>query len=322
MTNDIPTKNSTEFTPRVFEIKLVFDSLQEAQILATLLEESVYGETCPVCLKENEVDKSWTLVAVAGEVEFAPLHRFIHDELPHLGLTEIPEVISAPLPDIDWVTENQKSFNAMTIERFYVYNSYVEGDPPEDKVPLLIDASQAFGTGTHPTTEGCLIALDRISKSHRYKRRNPDNVLDMGSGTGILGIAAAKVFGCPVMVVDCDEEAFHVMRDNAKRNEVFSLVQPILSDGFDQEIIAHKSPHEIIFANILAGPLIEMARDLKHHLKSKGRVVLSGILREQKKDVLAAYTAQNLTLMDTIYIGEWVTLVMEGEERYHGKYKP
>jgi len=176
---------------------------------------------------------------------------------------------------------------------------------PAGATGLQIDAATAFGTGDHASTRGCLLALDRIARRRRFRR-----VLDVGTGTGILAIAAAKTWRRRVFAVDIDGNAVAVARVNLRRNGVAKEVGLAWSRGYRSRAVARHSPADLVLANILAGPLALMARDLAGALAPGGFAVLSGILAEQANLVLAAHRAQRVYLRRRIAIDGWHTLVL------------
>ena len=177
---------------------------------------------------------------------------------------------------------------------------------PKRKIALEIDAGMAFGTGRHETTMGCIKAMLRLAKSHRFKKP-----LDIGTGTGILAFAAWHLFQKPVLAGDNDRDSVRVARENAALNGLKRAVKIVRSDGYRAAPIRDGGPYDLILANILANPLIALAPDLKRNLSRNGRAVLSGLLRTQEKDVLAAHRAIGLELDFRLRLGEWSVLVLQ-----------
>jgi ribosomal protein L11 methyltransferase len=163
----------------------------------------------------------------------------------------------------------------------------------------------AFGTGEHGSTRGCLLALDRLARQHRFRR-----VLDMGCGSGILGIAAHKVSGARVLGVDLDAISVFQARQNARRNKVANRVRFAFGDGYVTRAVRTSPPFDLVFANILARPLVRMAPRMRAHLAPGARVVLSGLLARQERMVLGAHRMQGLRLVRRHTVGEWRTLVL------------
>ncbi len=209
------------------------------------------------------------------------------------------------LPPTDWLGDNQASFPPLGVGRYYIHGSHHRGAVPPGRVGLLIDAATAFGTGEHATTRGCLMALEACAR-----RMRPRGVLDMGTGTGVLALAAAKTWRVPVEARDIDPEAVRVAAHNAKRNGVAALVAVRRSTGYRCRRLVRAAPYDLVLANILARPLRLMARDLANALAPGGIAILSGLLEWQEAEVLAAHRLQRLRLSRRIVIDGWSTLIL------------
>ena len=217
-----------------------------------------------------------------------------------------PQISAIALPQVDWVSENQKSFKPIPIGRYFIYPSHHEGLIPAGQWPMKIDASTAFGTGEHGTTEGCLLALNDLAKSIHV--RQP---LDVGCGTGILSMAIARAWPVTVLATDIDPEAIRVTKYNLEINHLKGRVKAEVSKGFDNNIIANNGPYDLIMANILANPLRAMAKAMANNLQVGGRVILSGLLNSQESMVMNAYREQGLSLVKRYRLVGWSTLVMQ-----------
>ncbi len=222
------------------------------------------------------------------------------------GLAPLSWEIEA-LPALDWVAESQKGRPPLEVGRFFVHGGHAAGARPAGAIAVRIDAGQAFGTGHHESTRGCLLALGALAR-----RGRPRRCLDLGCGSGILAIAMAKLWRVPVLASDIDPVAVAVTRANARLNGVTPLVRAALSDGPARRSLASRGPYDVIVANILAGPLRAMAGGLARALAPGGRLVLSGLLRGQDGAVLARYRARGLGLERRVALGDWVTLVLSG----------
>ncbi len=217
---------------------------------------------------------------------------------------EPPEAVIEPLPETDWVAMSERALPAISAGPFYIYGAHVTGPPPPGSIPILIEASSAFGTGRHESTRGCLLALAGLAEARAF-----GNALDMGCGSGILAFAAAKLWSCPVLAVDNDEAAVLRARENAAINGVAGLVRVALGEGFGVDGVAGRAPFDLITENVLAGPISDMAPDLMAHLAPGGVAVLSGILADQAEEALAAHAP--LCLLRRIELDGWVTLLLE-----------
>ncbi len=215
----------------------------------------------------------------------------------------LPAFDIARLPDLDWVAEGRKALAPVHAGPFYIFGAHVSEPLPPGSIPIQIEASVAFGTGQHETTHGCLQALAEIKQRHGIAR-----ALDMGCGTGILALAVAKLWGAPVLAVDNDPDAVRLTGENARINRVQDLVRAELGDGYRCPAVAAGAPYDLIVANILAGPLCEMAPDLIRNLAPGGFAVLSGLLTDQAKAVVESH--HPLRLMRDIRLGEWSVLIL------------
>ncbi|WP_071672615.1 50S ribosomal protein L11 methyltransferase [Nioella nitratireducens] len=210
------------------------------------------------------------------------------------------------LPETDWVAHVRRELHPVEAGRFFVYGSHDADKVPGDKVALLIEAAMAFGTGHHGTTQGCLEALERLIGAGAVKK----NVVDIGCGTAVLALAAAKTWPEPVMASDIDEVAVEVAEANVAANGEAGRVRCLEAAGFDHPELHAAAPFDLIFANILKGPLVDLAPDVAAHCAEGGHVILSGLLNAQAKDVIAAYEAEGLSLEHHAEIGEWSTLTL------------
>ena len=206
----------------------------------------------------------------------------------------------------DWVAENRAAFPPLKIGRFWVHGSHVITLRPAASLPLLIDAALAFGSGTHPTTEGCLRALQMIPPAI------PRQILDLGCGSAILAIAAARLWpSSRIIAVDNDPIAVRVAAKNRALNGVAAArMRLAVSQGFGSRMVRNNSPYNLVLANIMAGPLTLMAPDVASRLKASGWLVLSGILNTQAVRVEAAYRAQRMRVWSRICLGDWTTIIM------------
>ena len=216
-----------------------------------------------------------------------------------------PFIISE-VPDQDWVAKVRRELPPVEAGRFFVYGSHDAEHLPSDRIGLLIEAAMAFGTGHHGTTLGCLRAFDRLLDQNYIF----NNVLDLGCGTAILAMAAARTTSINVIASDIDSIAVEVANANIVANDLINRVTCIESIGFNALDFLNAAPFDLIFANILKGPLIDLAPEIARNLKTGGIVVLSGILIEQSAEILGIYEAQGITLLEREDIGEWVALTL------------
>ena len=216
-----------------------------------------------------------------------------------------PFIISE-VPDQDWVAKVRRELPPVEAGRFFVYGSHDAEHLPSDRIGLLIEAAMAFGTGHHGTTLGCLRAFDRLLDQNYIF----NNVLDLGCGTAVLAMAAARASSINVIASDIDSIAVEVANANIVANDLINRVTCIESIGFNALDFLNAAPFDLIFANILKGPLIDLAPEIARNLKTGGIAVLSGILIEQSAEILGIYEAQGITLLEREDIGEWVALTL------------
>jgi ribosomal protein L11 methyltransferase len=270
-----------------------------------IFETLGHDERPPVVMSfEITDDRRWGVDVVVDEpISGAMLGRRVNKALAELGHDAVTVDVTE-LEPVDWVAESLKHHQPVSAGRFYVHGSH-HPKPALSRYAILIDAGMAFGTGQHETTAGCLRAIDRLARTARI--RNP---LDVGSGSGILAMAMAKAWPCRVLASDIDPEAVKVAAANARDNGVGGRIDVVTAVGMHHPAIRERGPYDLITANILARPLVQLAGDLTRALEPGGVLVLSGFLRHQEAGVLAAYRHRGMRLLRRFPVGEWVTLVL------------
>lgn len=252
----------------------------------------------------------WLVNTMPDLVKWAEILNYRASELEFKFSSPVlvSDFIAEDVPDIDWVAHNLEHFRPFEIGRFLIHGSHCSDEITihQKKITLVINATTAFGTGQHPTTEGCLKALEYL---HAIRVCDPSNILDMGTGTGILGIAAAKLWpGADILGVDNDPDSIDVAQDHIVMNQT-SRFKAVTGEGFTATDMKNYPDFDLILANILARPLKEMANDLSNHLIDDGYTVLSGLLTTQAEDVKNVYESAGLKLYRSIDIAEWSTLI-------------
>ena len=209
-------------------------------------------------------------------------------------------------PTVNWVAKSLEGRAPAPAGGFYVYGRHQPGPTRGGLTPIRIDAALAFGTGHHETTTGCLEAIDKVLKGHRFR-----SLLDVGTGTGILAIALAKRTRTPVIASDIDPVAVRTTIDNSRDNGVGKFVHAIEATGLDHRQIAQGAPYDLIAANILAGPLTALAPAMGRIAEHGAAIILSGILEHQAARVVAAYARQSMVLRQKLIRNGWATLILE-----------
>jgi ribosomal protein L11 methyltransferase len=218
------------------------------------------------------------------------------------GFPELRTVVET-LVDADWLAMALSGLPPVRAGRFFVYGWHDRGRAPPSAVNLRIEAGAAFGTGHHGTTVGCLLAYHDLLKAHRY-----DKVLDVGAGTGLLAIAAARTGSKVAVGTDIDRPSVRISRENARVNA--AKARFVHAFGLSNAAVRAAAPYDLVFANILARPLIHLAQDIKGALKPGGTVILSGLLRTQERMVFAAYRSRGFKLVRRLHRDAWAALVL------------
>lgn len=258
-----------------------------------LLEGATYS-----ILEEDEDRGVWRIDAFPNDDAEADGIESVLRE--HDGLT----VTRDKLADADWLAMSLSGLPPVREGRFFVHGAHDEGRRPPNKIALKIDAGAAFGTGHHGTTAGCLFAFDALLKQRRFER-----VLDVGAGTGVLAIAAARTGSRIAVGTDIDAPSVRISNENAKLNAANARF--VHASGLNDREVARHGPYDLVFANILAPPLVALSKDIHAALKPGGIAILSGLLRTQERRVKAAYLSKGFVVRSRIHRDAWCTLVLE-----------
>ncbi len=218
------------------------------------------------------------------------------------------DFVISQLPETDWVAHVKRELSPVETGRFFVYGSHDVDRVPAGKVPLLIEAAMAFGTGHHGTTLGCLAALDRLA-SGGFEAKS---VVDIGCGTAVLAMAAARVWPgiTSVLASDIDQVAIDVARTNVAANGLEGRVICLEAAGFGHETLQAAAPFDLVFANILKGPLAALAPDMADSVATNGYAILSGLLNAQADEIIAIYCQNGFNLTEKQQIVDWTTLTL------------
>lgn len=275
-----------------------------AEIMETF--EAALSSVCrAVSFYHDEDADEWDLQGVKERGAF-------EEELASALL--IAEIVSGFSPDITrglvpvggWLARTQQAFPEQLIGgRFAVRGTHIQTPQVPGRITITLDAGLAFGTGEHNSTRGCLVTLEGLAKYH-----HPQRILDLGTGSGILAIAAAKLLHRPVLATDIDPRAARVTAENARLNEVAGMIRAIQADGWADPRISRAAPFDLVFANILARPLCAMAHQLAAHLAPGGVAILAGLLNTQVNWVLSCHRRAGLRLERHLIDGAWSILTL------------
>lgn len=288
------------------EIRLYVSTTEkQAEEILDLLSE-VFGEE-DFAIGTTEIDEK-------KDIWEASVYMMAEDEADvrariEAALTQaFPDAVLSRevIPDVDWVTKSLEGLKPVRAGRFLVHGSHDRDKVRMGDIAIEIDAGQAFGTGHHGTTAGCLEVIDGVVRSRKVR-----NALDLGTGSGVLAIAVRKLRNIPVLATDIDPIAVRVAAENVRRNGIASGIRTVTAPGFHSTAFSENGPFDLIIANILARPLIKMAPQLVAHLAPGGSVILSGILASQRWKVIAAYNGAKLRHVRTIWRNGWVTIHLD-----------
>jgi ribosomal protein L11 methyltransferase len=270
----------------------------QAEAAAAALDEDPATEALTYSvLEEDEAHDVWRIDAFPSDDADAPAAQAV------LGRFAGLRVVVETLADADWLAMSLSGLPPVRAGRFFVYGAHDGGLVPPNTVNLRIEAGAAFGTGHHGTTVGCLIAYDRLLKRRRFAR-----VLDVGCGTGVLAIAAAKTGAGVALGTDIDAPSVRIANENAELNA--ARARFVHARGLNAAAVRDHGPYDLVFANILAPPLVALAQDIRGALASGGTAILSGLLRTQQRRVLAAYLSRGFRLERRLHRDAWATLVL------------
>jgi ribosomal protein L11 methyltransferase len=291
-------------TPAAHGATLAIADEPSARRLVDVLSEILFEDEAAVAAFERP-DGRWGIsVHFAEAPDQARLRELIAREA---GEAIARTIVFDTVATKDWVKASLAELVPVPAGRFVVHGQHDRARVPQNKLGIEIEAALAFGTGHHGTTRGCLLLLDHVLKTRHRSAR----VLDLGTGTGVLAIAAAKALHNPILASDIDDASVRVARENAELNDVGRLVQVIRATGFAAPDFARHGPFDLVLANILANPLRQLAGPMSAHLAPAVLVILSGLLTPQAKSVIAAYRSRGLVPLRHLRIEGWSSLLLQ-----------
>ena len=274
----------------------------EAERIFDAWDQAFEDEDAPVGVAEIDEAADIHEVSVYFDDETGGAGR-LGDVVAALDGAPHPAIEIEAIADTDWMKQVLAELRPVRAGRFIVHGAHDRGIIRANDLSIEIEAGQAFGTGHHGTTAGCLSMIDII-----VRRKPPLNALDLGTGSAVLAIGIAKLARIPVLATDIDPVAVEVAQENVEKNGVSGLVKTAVAVGMQSPAIRRAGPFDLIVANILARPLMDLAPAVEGQLAKGGDIVLSGILERQRQAVLSAYRTQGLFHRQTLRRGEWVTL--------------
>ena len=286
-----------------YRVSLAIGDQQAARAVVDALTEIFFEGQAAIAAFERP-DGQWDVTAHFAEPPDLPLVRELVANAAGPDLAE--GIVFDTVEARDWVKASLEDLVPVPAGRFIVHGQHDRERIAPNKLGIEIEAALAFGTGHHGTTRGCLLLLDHVLKAWRPRR-----VLDLGTGTGVLAIAAARVLHEKVLASDIDPLAVRVARENARLNGAGDLVQAVHATGFSAPEFSARAPFDLVLANILANPLRQMATPMAQHLAPSALVILSGLLPSQAQGVMAAYRARGLVLRKQLGIEGWSSLLMQ-----------
>jgi ribosomal protein L11 methyltransferase len=290
-------------TPSTIRASFAIGNEQTAKRVVDLLTESFFEGQAAIAAFEGPTGRWDITVHFADPPDQAAIRELVRLAAGDDAAQDISfDTVEAK----DWVKATLEELVPVRAGRFVVHGGHDRSKIPPNKLGIEIEAALAFGTGHHGTTRGCLLLLDQVLKAYQPRR-----VLDVGTGTGVLAIAAAKALRNEVLASDIDPLSVRVARDNARLNGTGDLVQSIRATGFSAPQFAERGPFDLVLANILANPLRQMATPMARHLAPSALVILSGLLPHQAQSVVAAYRARGLVLLRHVRIEGWSNLLMQ-----------
>ena len=285
-----------------YRVSFAIGDQHAARAVVDALSEIFFEGQAAIAAFERP-DGQWDVTVHFAEPPDQPLVRELVANAAGSDIAE--SIVFDTVEARDWVKASLEDLVPVPAGRFIVHGQHDRERIAPNKIGIEIEAALAFGTGHHGTTRGCLLLLDHVLKAWRPRR-----VLDLGTGTGVLAIAAARALHGRVLASDIDAPSVQVARENARLNVTGHLVHAIRATGFSAAQFAQAAPFDLVLANILANPLRQLAAPMARHLAPSALVILSGLLPSQANGVIAAYRANGLTLRKRIELEGWTSLLL------------
>ncbi|MBX3570206.1 MAG: 50S ribosomal protein L11 methyltransferase [Rhizobiaceae bacterium] len=273
----------------------------EATRLFPILEAAFEEDGFPLARSEIDEARDIDEISLYMDGDHADIERRLTALLADAGAEA--EVGAEILPDVDWVAQSLDGLKPVRAGRFVVHGAHDRHRVRIGDLGIEIEAGLAFGTGHHGTTAGCLEMIGKVAR-----RENPRNALDLGTGSAVLAIALARACHIPVLATDIDPVATRVAAENVRLNGVAAYVHTATAAGFGHPVFSANGPFDLIVANILARPLMQLAPSMRSHMARGGSLILSGILQRQRNAVIAAYVSAGFRHVATLHREGWVAI--------------
>ncbi|MCH9806844.1 MAG: 50S ribosomal protein L11 methyltransferase [Alphaproteobacteria bacterium] len=280
-------------------------SRDTARTLAGALQNLI--DPPPDALSIFEVEPNGAKWRITAYYSNPPQADQLHATLETIIGAPVPQPRLETVPDLNWVAISQAALPPVRAGRFTIHGSHDRDKVPQGPGAILVDAGEAFGTAHHATTYGCLLAIDHLTRKHTY-----ETVLDLGCGSGVLAIAVSRALpDAKILASDIDPSSVDVARDNIKANRASRNIDAITATGLNHPRLRSPASYDLLIANILAGPLIKLAKDIAQAVRPNGHLVLSGLLDDQAREIIANYAAAGFAIENQHPIAGWTTLVLK-----------
>ena len=288
---------------QLWQVQFTMDETPD--VFVEMLMAAMDAETATT--HQDDLDEPWQVAIFTENKPDQNQVDMALQEAENIAGIPAPQVVITVVENKDWLLENRKSFPPLDIASFWIYGDHITDPVPESKIGLKINAGQAFGSGTHATTHGCVTMLEAHCPNQTHL-----TIADIGCGSGILAMAAAKLHPTSqIIAVDNDILAVDTTQENIENNDVAAMIKTGLSDGYGADLVQENAPFDVILANILPTPLMAMAKDAATVLTQDGILILSGLMEQHQNDVVKAHEEEGLALVDQLNVNGWMTLVMK-----------
>lgn len=302
-----------EFPKMSHDSCLLRISFEISSSFLNLFLEAIEGHVLALSYFESSTKPSqWVFEILLDEKEIAlsSFQEILQDITNTYALSPLL-LKTEPVYEKNWVLETYRIFPPIHIGRFFIHGSHIQEPSPTDLLPIQINAATAFGSGEHPTTQGCLLLLTKLWSQKMLPQTSSLSFLDVGTGSGILAFAIASLFKGSVVALDNDPESVRVTQENAVLNKLSHKIDAQVSEGFEVLKTKNHSPFTLIMANILKGPLLKLASDMASYTEDKGYIILSGLLSSQAPEIIQKYEEEGFRFQKAYEDKGWTALLLQ-----------